>query len=86
MFETMKTIDQRVGNMSVSGPSLRARIYTATGIDPYRDRDFAWSDELPCDDCTVVDSTAVVSIDGEKFERLCDDCLGRRWTPTTRLG
>jgi len=74
----MKTIDQREGNMSASGPSLRQLIYTRTGCDAYRDRDFAWSDELRCDDCTVADSTAVVSIDGEAFERLCFHCLAER--------
>lgn len=71
-------MDKRIGSMTISGPSLRVLMWRRTGCDAYRDRDFAWSDELRCDDCTVADSTAVVSIDGEAFERLCFHCLAER--------
>lgn len=67
-------MDKRIGSMTVSGPSLRVLMYTRTGCDAYCDRDFAWSDELHCDECTVADSTVVISVDGETFTRVCFHC------------
>lgn len=59
-----------------AGPTLRAMIEHMTGCDPRTDPAFAWSDgEQPCQRCGHHDPTAVVSLDGESFERLCAECL-----------
>ena len=65
-------------NMTVGGPSLRAAILRDTGADPIAEPAFAWSNDLPCDECGIHDSTAVVSFDGDAFERLRHVCYEAR--------
>lgn len=64
--------------MTASGPSLREFVLDLTGCDPAVESEFAWSDTERCDDCGVSDSTCVLSIDGESFERLCYHCAVER--------
>lgn len=65
-------------NMTASGPSLREWVQEQTGYDPISEPAFAWSNIEPCSDCGVHDSTAVLSFDGEVFERLCFHCAVER--------
>lgn len=61
-------------NMTAGGPDLLAAIMRDTGEDALAEPAFAWSNDLPCNVCEVHDSTAVVSFDGETYERLCHLC------------
>lgn len=64
------------GNITASGHSLREVIEEDTGYDPITEPAYAWSNELPCDDCEVHDSTArvILADDGETATRLCYHC------------
>lgn len=64
--------------MTASGPSLKEFVEELTGCDPTQEPVFAWSNVLPCDDCGIHDSTAVLSFDGDTFERLCFHCAATR--------
>lgn len=66
------------GNMTAGGPSLRASILRDTGEDALTEPAFDWSNDLACDECGIHDSTAVVSFDGETWERLCHICYEDR--------
>jgi hypothetical protein len=61
-------------NITASGHSLRECIAEDTGFDPVGEPAFAWSNQERCAGCDVADSTAIVSFDGEVFERLCFHC------------
>lgn len=65
-------------NITASGHSLREVIELDTGEDAATEPAFAWSNDLPCDGCGVHDSTAVVSFDGDTYERLCYHCYIQR--------
>lgn len=67
-----------IENMTASGPSLREWVEERTGYDPITEPAFAWSNSEPCSGCGVHDSTAVLSFDGETFERLCFHCAADR--------
>lgn len=73
----VNTTADLIANMTASGPSLRESIIDATGHDPVDVPEFAWSNDLPCDRCTVADSTAVVfaTMEGDTAERLCWHCF-----------
>lgn len=75
--------DAARGNMTASGPSLRAAVQSLTGVDPLFYLFFPvfrWSNSMPCDDCGVCDSTVVLNIadDAAKDERLCYHCVADR--------
>lgn len=61
-------------HLTASGPDLREYIQEDTGYDPVAEPAFAWSNELPCDDCGIHDSTAKVNLNGEALTRLCAEC------------
>ncbi len=58
-------------NNTPSGQSLAEFIQVGTGSDAYTDPAFGWSTDLPCAACTVVDATALLSIDGNPPKRAC---------------
>lgn len=65
----MTAVELLAANMTASGPSLREWVTTRFGRDPLRDPRFQWSNDLPCDDCRIADSTAVIT-----GRRLCYHC------------
>lgn len=67
-------------NITASGHSLREWVEDATGYDAVTEPAFKWSNDLPCSECGVHDSTAVLSVswEGDLFERLCFHCVVAR--------
>ena len=62
-------------DITASGHSLRELLQEATGYDPFTEPVFAWSNRLPCSECEIHDSTAVVALEDGSSPRLCFHCL-----------
>ena len=77
--KSMTTTQALTDNLTASGPSLREAILEWTGCDPLTEASFAWSNTDECDGCGVHDSTAVLSFDGDTFERMCFHCAIDAW-------
>lgn len=73
-----RTSEMLIANMTASGHRLRDLLIEWTGCDPVTDPVFAWRNAARCESCRVTDSTAVMSFDGETFERLCFHCAVER--------